>query len=96
MYATLIGVLCEREEYSEALRLLEEMGKQGLKPTLDACKTIIGSYHGAGSVEEARQVFGRMVELGFIPNTTTLNDLVEGKQNDADIEDSNNLLKQLA
>lgn len=95
-YDALIQALCKKEEFSEVLKLLSEMGERGFRLSLPTCRVIAQGFQMAVNVEEAAEVLQSMVKFGWVSRTTSLDDLVGGNQDGKKYEDSGNLLKQMA
>lgn len=92
-YASAIHALCQKESFSEALSLLNEMGEQGLNLDHAICGTLIHGFHQAGKMDEATRFFKSMVNFGWVDDTTSLNDIVKTHVSEQGCQDANNLMK---
>ncbi|KAH7516008.1 hypothetical protein FEM48_Zijuj10G0089400 [Ziziphus jujuba var. spinosa] len=94
-YESLIQALCDKEEFLEALKLLNEMGYGGFKPSLATCSIIASRFQRAGNMDKAVEVLERVMWFGWVLDSTSLSDLIDGNQKDANSENSDNLYSAL-
>ena len=71
------------------------MGEDGLSLSSRSCKSIAHKFFREGNTDRVAQVLERMTRFGWVSNSISIADLVDGNKNFLDLEDSNNLIKQM-
>lgn len=90
----LLDAVCKREEFSEVPKSLEEMAEQGLKLSRITCHKLVHGFHDKGNPEKAEYILESLVWFGWIPNTTTVNSIIDKENDVANLESPSNSPKQ--
>ncbi|EEF41095.1 pentatricopeptide repeat-containing protein, putative [Ricinus communis] len=72
-YKSMVNGLCEMGRPREAETLIEEMGKEGVRPSMFEFKCVVYAYGSLGSFEEMNKCLHQMERAGFRVDTVCSN-----------------------
>ncbi|GKB59989.1 pentatricopeptide repeat-containing protein [Tanacetum coccineum] len=96
VYDKLIDGLCQNGKFSEAVASIDEIGKRGVMLSFATCSTLVHSLHSAGYKNKLAGVLKRMEGFGWVPQASSLTDLINQHEPDGDDWEKNviaNLIK---
>ncbi|XP_072956761.1 pentatricopeptide repeat-containing protein At1g74750-like [Typha angustifolia] len=76
-YTTMIGILGQARQFGLMRKLLEEMIRDGCRPTVVTYNRLIHAYGRANYIGEAVKVFQEMQEAGYDPDRVTYCTLID-------------------
>ncbi|XP_010533552.1 PREDICTED: pentatricopeptide repeat-containing protein At1g19720 [Tarenaya hassleriana] len=75
---SLLLAYCQRNEHKEAIRLVEEMKKEGIIPGLVTWNILIGGYNQQGKCDAAMDLMKEMESLGVTADVFTWTSMISG------------------
>eukprot|EP01027_Heterolobosea_sp_BB2_P010020 GEZU01014755.1.p1 GENE.GEZU01014755.1~~GEZU01014755.1.p1 ORF type:complete len:528 (+),score=209.72 GEZU01014755.1:179-1585(+) len=94
-YNSLISALCKADHLHLALRLADDMLKNGIKFDVATFNTLIDAYCRRGMIDSAIKLFEKMLKVGITPDLVTFNALINGLCKAGDVDKAIAFLHQI-
>ncbi|KAJ6406266.1 hypothetical protein OIU84_009900 [Salix udensis] len=85
IYTTLISGLLKEGHVENAQKILEDMDKKCMTPSVFIYNTMITGHFKEGNLQEAFRLHNEMLDKGLVPDDTTYDILVNGKVKDGNL-----------
>jgi len=89
-YEALIQALCKKEDFTDVLRLVNEMASSGLKLSISTCSVVARGFQTAGDMDKSVKLLESIIRFRWVSNSTCLSDLLDGNLTDADLQGDRN------